>query len=1248
MKYLLLLLGASTISCTYSLKNKDPGANSAPAIDLYSELYKIEKERGKNLYPLLPEEKTIFNQIYSAETSPVKRSLLIYLANFAQELPVDKDSSGNPIVLQGDDVRAAALRKSIIDALPKTQETLSESDTIGFFLAVKLVEREPLSLDSKINLIKSISESGLATTQVTKNIYSFAKQLAPLASDAELTEGLSSVFLEDSKLPDGGGFQSFKLSSLLEKQEDSPSKAGLENFVKCSSAFSNPDSGRTFVENNLTLSYRNGSSAFLAFSSDTGCPESLETKVSEINQSFSALQEVKTSTSATDPSFIDFLLGRLESPARIKKLTDRLNLFFSENTALSSVDKKSVLDSIRANVTMILSELSSPVSVTLEGLLDSHAPSDILLSSFSFDENHSAAYQIGILSAIDQDENSAFIFSLEPGSLDNEQFFIGGNVLKKNLTSDFEEDSSFSVRIRVTDERGLSFIKDFNLSVLDINEDPSSLALSNLSVPENEPANTVIGLLSATDPDANSLFTYSLTPGTGGTDNEYFNIHGNSLRITAPADYEAKSSFSVRIRVSDAGGRFIEEAYSITVTDVNETPFISNVLPQNTNEDTSLVSISVTIGDPDGALACVAALSGSSDNPSVLLSSSIVIGGTYPNCSMSLAPVANANGSANVSLVVTDGFLSASDNFDFTVNAVNDTPTITASGDTSKTLSEDDASSSINLAMGTDVDISTNSQTLLYVIVTSPTKGTIGSFPANAASSGNTISYTPSANANGSDSFTYRICDNFSPQACTANQTVSLSIAAVNDTPTIATAGDTSKTLLEDASATSINLARGADVDISTNSQTLSYVIVTSPTKGSLGSFPANAASSGNTISYTPSANANGSDSFAYRICDNFSPQTCTANQTVSLSITAVNDAPTISSVSGQSTSEDTVKSGVTFTISDIDTTLACSSSVSKSSSNTSLLPVANITTAGTAPNCTVSLTPAANINGSSSVTLTVSDGALTASTSFTLTVSAVNDAPTISGISPQTFNEDSSTTVTFSISDIDNSLTCSGSVSSGSNNTALVTSARITISGTAPSCSAVVSPFANANGAATVTLTVSDGSATASSSFTITVNPTPDAPVANNLSYGNTSYYNPCDLVFYLSSVSTDTAAPWYDLDGDFRVSCTNTQNSLSITNATYFSTDWSTSSSGCFTGTRKYTCRCYRTANHSYSGTWSVTTNPVSGTSNGNNQISNTATYSMIRLNYQTTVNVSFGSCLSTSPCGTVSCDGRSYSNY
>jgi beta-glucanase (GH16 family) len=104
--------------------------------------------------------------------------------------------------------------------------------------------------------------------------------------------------------------------------------------------------------------------------------------------------------------------------------------------------------------------------------------------------------------------------------------------------------------------------------------------------------------------------------------------------------------------------------------------------------------------------------------------------------------------------------------------------------------------------------------------------------------------------------------------------------------------------------------------------------------------------------------------------------------------------APTISDIANLSIPEDTATAAIPFTVGDLETA-AAALTVSAASSNTALVPLANIVLGGSAANRTVTLTPAADQSGSATITITVSDGVLSSSDSFVLTVTAVNAAPT-------------------------------------------------------------------------------------------------------------------------------------------------------------------------------------------------------------------------------------------------------------
>jgi hypothetical protein len=116
-----------------------------------------------------------------------------------------------------------------------------------------------------------------------------------------------------------------------------------------------------------------------------------------------------------------------------------------------------------------------------------------------------------------------------------------------------------------------------------------------------------------------------------------------------------------------------------------------------------------------------------------------------------------------------------------------------------------------------------------------------------------------------------------------------------------------------------------------------------------------------------------------------------TTAATVSVQVNNANTAPTISGIANRTVNTGTSTGPIAFTVSDAETS-ASSLTVSASSSDPTLVPTANIVLGGAGSSRTVTVTPAANKTGTATITLTVSDGSQTKSTSFVLTV---NSQPT-------------------------------------------------------------------------------------------------------------------------------------------------------------------------------------------------------------------------------------------------------------
>ncbi|WP_168219081.1 cadherin domain-containing protein [Limnoglobus roseus] len=100
------------------------------------------------------------------------------------------------------------------------------------------------------------------------------------------------------------------------------------------------------------------------------------------------------------------------------------------------------------------------------------------------------------------------------------------------------------------------------------NRPPTDVTLSATSIPENRPAGTVVGTLAGVDPDANEAFTYALVAGDGSTDNGSFTIDGNQLKTAAAFDFEVKSNYAIRVRVTDAAGVSFTRVFTVSVVNL--------------------------------------------------------------------------------------------------------------------------------------------------------------------------------------------------------------------------------------------------------------------------------------------------------------------------------------------------------------------------------------------------------------------------------------------------------------------------------------------------------------------------------------------------------------------------------------------------------------------------------------------------------------------------------------------------------
>jgi len=218
-----------------------------------------------------------------------------------------------------------------------------------------------------------------------------------------------------------------------------------------------------------------------------------------------------------------------------------------------------------------------------------------------------------------------------------------------------------------------------------------------------------------------------------------------------------------------------------------------------------------------------------------------------------------------------------------TVNAVNDGAP-NAVDDTATTNEDTPVTISV-LANDTDPDGTSDIQVNSVTLVSAPANGTA------AVNADGSVIYTPNANYNGSDSFTYTVADSFGASSNAA--TVSVTIAAVNDGAP--TAGDDIATTTSGVLVNIPVLTNDSDPDGVTDIQPGTVTIGGVPTNGTA------TAKADGTVDYVPNANFSGTDSFTYTVQDSFgavsNPATVTVNVSAPLTGATVNYPPQIASI---------------------------------------------------------------------------------------------------------------------------------------------------------------------------------------------------------------------------------------------------------------------------------------------------------------------------------------------------------------
>ncbi|WP_405632580.1 Ig-like domain-containing protein, partial [Pseudoalteromonas sp. Ld20] len=486
--------------------------------------------------------------------------------------------------------------------------------------------------------------------------------------------------------------------------------------------------------------------------------------------------------------------------------------------------------------------------------------------------------------------------------------------------------------------------------------------------------------------EGSGSFTYQITDGSNiVSSNAATTISAVTAEITdVDVTNLNEGTLTLSVAVSDSAGNEADDVTTSVIKRYNIKPVLSGSPITSIDEDAEY-SFTPTLTDPDTADTQTFSIT---NKPSwaTFDTATGLLSGTPTD--------QDVGTTTNVSIQVSDGTEDSDPlTFNIEVKNTNDAPIGEHFGfslDEGALLTKVAADGVLSTATDDDTD---SDDTLTAVKVTDPTSGTL------TFNSDGSFSYQHDGSETTTDSFTYQVVDTAGEKS--AIQTVSFTITSIEDAPVVV---NDSATTDEDTPITFNVVANDSDAE--NNMVVSSAAVVDAATKGQV-------SIANGVVTYTPSSNVSGTDTFTYTVKD--STGLTSEKATVTVVITPVNDAPVASNFN-EMVDEDTPTSALTVrsTATDVEDTVP--------TGDISLIaqPVKGSVSINQNDG-TLIYTPAANENGQDTFTYTIadSDGLVSNTATVTVNIGAVNDRPVVANDAVTT-DEDTVTSVAILANDSD------------------------------------------------------------------------------------------------------------------------------------------------------------------------------------------------------------------------------------
>ncbi len=764
----------------------------------------------------------------------------------------------------------------------------------------------------------------------------------------------------------------------------------------------------------------------------------------------------------------------------------------------------------------------------------------ILTDSLSVNENAANGSVVGLIETLDQDANQTLTYTLIHDStgafaLDSstgELSVANGSYLNYEMS----REGYILVSVFDSGSPSMSYIRQIAININDVNEAPTLFA-QPMTVDENPFSQSFVGVVFATEPDANQAVTFAIT---GSTLPGAFTIDPTAGAIlvdnAALLDYEAVQSVTLTVTATDTGSPAASSSIPVTISlvDKNEAPTMANQsFSINENSANGTVVGTVAAFDADAGQTLSYYLGGTS------LEGAFAIDEATGDILVADSQLLNYEAVGSVTL-----FVAAVDNGNpnmwavsqvtITIANVNDAPVLASQSFAVREYLN--SGSVVGTMTATDEDAG---QTVIYSIDSSSLPGVFMINPFTGeilVQDGNPLDYETVTNV----TLSIRATDSGNPSKSTT-ASVSVAINDVNESPMMS---DQSFPVAENsANGTVVGTVLATDVDAG---QSLTYQIFSSPVPGA---FAINAATGQITV-------ANGSlldfesrtsIELAILVTDNGIPALATFAP-ITINVTDVNEAPVVTSTSF-SLNENSANGTAVGTVSASDPDAGQTRTFAITGGNTNNAFAINPTTGA----LTVNNSAALNFEATPtfSLTITATDNgtpAQSGSATVTVNLTNVNEAPVVTSTT-FSLNENSAngTAVgTVSASDPDAGQTRTFAITAGNTNNAFAinpTTGALTVNN-----SAAINFEATPTFSLTITAT-DNGTPVKSGSATVTVNLTNvnEAPVVTSATFSLNENSANGTAVGTVSASDPDAGQT-----RTFAITAGNTNNAFAINPAT------------------------------------------------------------------------------------------------